>query len=278
MVNKELARNKFDFKSRVLNTNDNLIVKIFRSIIILFGFLLSFFYSFFKLDNFYFFRRIFFLFYYFAKSFIDRKNCSIINKKIKKNDVFLDIGSAYGFYPYFLNKLNLNININVVEPDKVCLKYLRDLKIFKKKNNKIFEICAFSSKKKSKFYISNQNRGENSIHKDNVHDYSVVVKFDKIDNLFKKKKINFVKIDTQGSEIEVLKGMKNILRSKKLKLIIEYCPSDLKLSNTKFNLINFLKKYNFKILRLDLNQNVNTKNDLKDLDKSLKQTDLFCFK
>ncbi len=148
MANKALARNKFDFKSRVLNTNDNLIVKIFRSIIILFGFLLSFFYSFFKLDNFYFFRRIFFLFYYFAKSFIDRKNCSIINKKIKKNDVFLDIGSAYGFYPYFLNKLNLNININAVEPDQVCLKYLRDLKIFKNKNNKIFEICAFSSKKK----------------------------------------------------------------------------------------------------------------------------------
>ena len=272
------GRSKKNIKNRVLNTNDSFLNQLFRSPIILLGFLLSKIYSFLKLDNFYIFRRVFFFLYYYSKRFTDRKNCKYIIKNIKKNDVFLDIGSAYGFYPFFLEKLKLNITIIAIEPDFICLKYLNDLKLFKNKKNKIIDVGVFSKKTKKKLYISNQNRGENSLYKNDVHDYHLPIELDTIDNLLKKIKTDFIKIDTQGSEIPILKGMKRTLK-KKVKLLVEYSPSDLMMQNNNFNLIKLLKKNKFKIKRLDYEKIVNSKQDLVDINyENLKQTDLFCFK
>lgn len=272
------GRSKKNIKNRVLNTNDNFLNQLFRSPIILLGFLLSKIYSFLKLDNFYIFRRVFFFLYYYSKRFTDRKNCKYIIKNIKKNDVFLDIGSAYGFYPFFLEKLKLNITIIAIEPDFICLKYLNDLKLFKNKKNKIINVGVFSKKTKKKLYISNQNRGENSLYKNDVHDYHLPIELDTIDNLLKKIKTDFIKIDTQGSEIPILQGMKRTLK-KKVKLLVEYSPSDLMMQNNNFNLIKLLKKNKFKIKRLDYEKIVNSKQDLVDINyENLKQTDLFCFK
>lgn len=272
------GRSKKNIKNRVLNTNDSFLNQLFRSPIILLGFLLSKIYSFLKLDNFYIFRRVFFFLYYYSKRFTDRKNCKYIIKNIKKNDVFLDIGSAYGFYPFFLEKLKLNITIIAIEPDFICLKYLNDLKLFKNKKNKIINVGVFSKKTKKKLYISNQNRGENSLYKNDVHDYHLPIELDTIDNLLKKIKTDFIKIDTQGSEIPILKGMKRTLK-KKVKLLVEYSPSDLMMQNNNFNLIKLLKKNKFKIKRLDYEKIVNSKQDLVDINyENLKQTDLFCFK
>ena len=272
------GRSKKNIKNRVLNTNDSFLNQLFRSSIILLGFLLSKIYSFLKLDNFYIFRRVFFFLYYYSKRFTDRKNCKYIIKNIKKNDVFLDIGSAYGFYPFFLEKLKLNITIIAIEPDFICLKYLNDLKLFKNKKNKIIDVGVFSKKTKKKFYISNQNRGENSLYKNDVHDYHLPIELDTIDNLLKKIKTDFIKIDTQGSEIPILQGMKRTLK-KKVKLLVEYSPSDLMMQNNNFNLIKLLKKNKFKIKRLDYEKIVNSKQDLVDINyENLKQTDLFCFK
>lgn len=272
------GRSKKNIKNRVLNTNDSFLNQLFRSPIILLGFLLSKIYSFLKLDNFYIFRRVFFFLYYYSKRFTDRKNCKYIIKNIKKNDVFLDIGSAYGFYPFFLEKLKLNITIIAIEPDFICLKYLNDLKLFKNKKNKIIDVGVFSKKTKKKLYISNQNRGENSLYKNDVHDYHLPIELDTIDNLLKKIKTDFIKIDTQGSEIPILQGMKRTLK-KKVKLLVEYSPSDLMMQNNNFNLIKLLKKNKFKIKRLDYEKIVNSKQDLVDINyENLKQTDLFCFK
>ena len=272
------GRSKKNIKNRVLNTNDSFLNQLFRSPIILLGFLLSKIYSFLKLDNFYIFRRVFFFLYYYSKRFTDRKNCKYIIKNIKKNDVFLDIGSAYGFYPFFLEKLKLNITIIAIEPDFICLKYLNDLKLFKNKKNKIINVGVFSKKTKKKLYISNQNRGENSLYKNDVHDYHLPIELDTIDNLLKKIKTDFIKIDTQGSEIPILQGMKRTLK-KKVKLLVEYSPSDLMMQNNNFNLIKLLKKNKFKIKRLDYEKIVNSKQDLVDINyENLKQTDLFCFK
>jgi len=56
-------------------------------------------------------------------------------------------------------------------------------------------------------------------------------KYDKIENikvvnldnfLRKEKKIDFIKIDVEGFEFQVLKGIKNILKIKKPKMVIEF--------------------------------------------------------
>jgi hypothetical protein len=128
-----------------------------------------------------------------------------------------------------------------------------------------------------KLYTCSENRGENSIYRNNAHDGYKIIKLKKIDDLFKNKKITFIKIDIQGSEPYCLLGAKKILTKNKPFMLIEYCGTNLNESNLKnFNMISFLKKLNYKITRLDTQKTVKTLNDLKDLKKSLKQCDLFC--
>ena len=278
MSNKSF-RSKTDFKNRIFNTNEKIIIQFIRFPIIFMGFILSKLYSSFKFDEIFILRRIFFFFYYYSKRFTDRKSCKLIIKNIKKNDVFLDIGAAYGFYPSFLDNLKLNIKVVAIEPDPICFRYLKDLAIFKRgKKNRLLKTGVYSKKGKKNLYVSSQNRGENSLYKNNIHDYKLNINLETVDSIIKSQKINFIKIDTQGSEIEILKGMKNTLK-KKMNLILEYSPSDLKMKNKNFNLIKFLKKNKFNIKRLDYGKFINKKEDLADINyKNLKQTDLFCFK
>jgi FkbM family methyltransferase len=263
-------------KDRLWNTNDNLFLGSFRAGLIYLGFMLSKLYSSLNLDEYYIFRRIYFFFYYRVKLKLDKKNTDIIKKYIKDQGIFLDIGSAYGFYAKFVNNFKKNKKIISIEPDKICIKYLKDLKL-PQKQYKILELGAYNQNKNLKLFTCSENRGENSIHRNNAHDGYKIIKLKKLDNLFKNEKITFMKIDIQGSEPYCLMGAKNILIKNKLCLLIEYCNSNLKDNNLKnFNMINYLKKLNFKITRLDNQKTVKTLNDLKDIKNNRKQCDLFC--
>ena len=55
-----------------------------------------------------------------------------------------------------------------------------------------------------------------------------------------------LKIDVEGSELDVLKGGKNILRSVRL-VQLEILQSKNKFLIEKTKIVNYLKKYNFKI-------------------------------
>ncbi|RIK75269.1 hypothetical protein DCC62_13755 [candidate division KSB1 bacterium] len=58
---------------------------------------------------------------------------------------------------------------------------------------------------------------------------TVQVQVAPLDELVKEKQIDFVKIDVEGGEIEVLKGMRQILQSNPaLRLIVEWNPAALK--------------------------------------------------
>jgi len=50
------------------------------------------------------------------------------------------------------------------------------------------------------------------------------VKMTKLDSYFKDKKINFIKIDTEGFESEVITGASNIIAKHKPKILLEYAP------------------------------------------------------
>ena len=75
------------------------------------------------------------------------------------------------------------------------------------------------------------------------------VKTNTLDNFCRSKKIkkiDLLKIDVEGSELDVLKGGKNILRSVKL-VQLEILESKNKFLIEKTKIINYLKKYKFKI-------------------------------
>ena len=72
---------------------------------------------------------------------------------------------------------------------------------------------------------------------------------DTLDNFCKKiTKIDILKIDTEGHELEVLKGGKNILHNTNI-IQIEIMEKKKKFSKKFKKVDNFLKKYNFEIIK-----------------------------
>lgn len=169
-----------------------------------------------------------------------------IFKVNKVNNYFIDVGANYGTHSLYLyNSFKKIISIEATPKIYQLLKYnCEDYK-------KIITInCAASDNKISKpFYVNNKNYGANSLVK-KKYNSQIKVKCNTLDNLIKIKSINhsFVKIDTEGSEVLVLKGMKKLLKSKNLIIGIEQLEKEFFFRGNVLtsNCIEFLKKNRFK--------------------------------
>jgi len=111
---------------------------------------------------------------------------------IQQNDVIADIGSAEGIWA--LNYADIAEKIYLFESDRIWVKTLQ--KTFEPWKEKV----VFVNK-----YVSNTNNA-NSI---------------TLDSFFKEKRIDYIKADIEGMEIQLLEGSKNLLaNSNNLKLLL----------------------------------------------------------
>ena len=160
-----------------------------------------------------------------------------LGKKIKINSM-IDIGAHKGKYAdLFLKNYHIDYAI-LIEPQ---IKYFQLLKI-KYKNDKKIKIldCAVSNKNKKSFFNINAHDLTSSLNSINFKNNFLIYKSklfgmqsgamvrDKVPIRTKtiksilrnvKKKIDLVKIDTEGHEFEVLKGCGNLLKNFKIILI-----------------------------------------------------------
>jgi FkbM family methyltransferase len=205
---------------------------------------------------------IFKVVYYIVDDLIhQRKIVSFLkNKKIK---IIIDIGAHKGEFLKAVSKIESAEKVYSLEPQKKIYKKLLEktdakrnkaynLAISNKEGqkklsiNKLSMTSTFSKvKKKSKYYrvkkfiVGNQKVFEK-------------VKVKKLDNFVKmikiKNKIDLLKIDTEGHELEVLKsGIKTL--SKVKFILIEFRLNDMYLNYSSTKIHNFLKQNKFKLVK-----------------------------
>lgn len=177
--------------------------------------------------------------------------CKLFNKKFS----FIDVGCSRGFFSmYLLNLKNLKSTGISIEPLKdAIIDFKEILKLNKIKSVKIINgVISNQIKKKQPFYRVNDDLGYYSLFKDvRFADNKVPKKFFvqsyTIDQLIfkhkKLKKVDLIKIDSEGAEYEIL--TKSIKTINKFKPII-YC----EITRKKNKIINFLKKNNYKLFIL----------------------------
>ena len=162
------------------------------------------------------------------------------NLKIKN---IIDVGVANG--TNFLLKNYPNANYLLVEPYEKFYPYIEN-NLLKTYKGKLFKYAAHNKSELKNFYMLDVS---SSIIKRNNVKYKhkpIIVKAEKLDTILKNEKItkdSLLKIDTEGNELNVLKGSSNILKK------INFLVVELRLKNIKtYNpneLIAFIYKKNF---------------------------------
>ena len=170
---------------------------------------------------------------------------------IHEKNIILDIGANVGFYSIKLSSLVGNSGkIISFEPDPHSFSTLkRNCELNKLKNVEIYNIAISEKEGILKLFSSEKHSGVTSLFNSNGQSNYFEVTTDSLDNILKNRfpKIDFIKIDTEGAELSILKGAENTLKITK-KILIELHEEILKNNNQNpFEIEKILRDNGFKI-------------------------------
>src|ERR687891_451169 len=177
----------------------------------------------------------------------------------KEGDIVVDIGAHIGLYTIISSKrVGANGKVVAIEAHPSNFEMLKsNIKLNQLTNVTPLNYAVYSKETKIKLYLPDEESGYTMHHsimsnyvftkyKDKTEDKFVEVNANTLDYLLQIKGItdvNWVKIDVEGAEFEVLKGANKILSdSKDIALLIEVHGK-----NTYEPIIESLRSYNFKI-------------------------------
>lgn len=160
----------------------------------------------------------------------------LVEEYVKPDDVCVDVGASIGYFTLLFARLGKEVYS--VEPTRNQFEFLKENVKLNKYEYKVKLFNLAASDKKEDLHIQANA----------TQDHMDAVPLDSI----LPKKVDFVKIDVDGSEPKVLKGLvKTIERNPQLKMIIEYYPSYIeKLGNQPQEMLEILDKY-FTYSRID---------------------------
>ena len=219
------------------------------------------------------------IYYLLNKFFMNEVESEILKYIKKKEKIVFDIGCFRGnFTKKFIKneqKLGIKSNFFLFDPNPNVENYLK--LILKNEKIKYFNLALDNSNSEKKFYLNNffepSGSSLNTVIRDDkkwqstrkifmqifqpfkkIEDFSEInVQTQTLDNFClnaKIENIDVLKIDTEGNELNVLKGAKRLLSENRINIIYT------EISETKRNffekeksIINFLNSYNFELKR-----------------------------
>jgi FkbM family methyltransferase len=197
------------------------------------------------------------------------KITDILKKNIKKGDTVVDAGAHIGYFTIILSDLVGNDGkVIAFEPNPTTFSILKKNIETNNLSNVILEPLALSNTESEEYIQEDDQSAGSTIYK-NCSD-GIKIKTITLDKYFNDKEINFIKIDVQGSEFNILNGGIKTF-TKKPKCIIEIHPTIFDSKGKKVSskeVINMLKKFNYEIFNVTKNKSINSEEIIR--------ADLFC--
>jgi FkbM family methyltransferase len=134
----------------------------------------------------------------------------------------LDVGAHQGMFTKEMQHYFPYAHYHMIEANEHCESYLKQVDFAK------YTICLLSNEEKPMTYFVNKNdltSTGNSYYKELTEHFTqqscikVVKQATTLDKLFTKESFDFIKIDTQGSELDILKGGQQLVRKTKYILL-----------------------------------------------------------
>ncbi|MEK7202857.1 MAG: FkbM family methyltransferase, partial [Patescibacteria group bacterium] len=170
--------------------------------------------------------------------------------EIKSGDIVFDIGANNGFFSIYAAKKAMDGKVYAFEPVPYLVeKIKKTIKLNNLKNIKVENIAIGDDVSKRIFYISKNHNGCHSLYKRNGDlekiEISVIIleKYCEDNDI---KKINFLKLDCEGAEYEIIKKESIDFIKNRIKLIsMEY--HDNITSHTHSEIVEILQNAGFLI-------------------------------
>ena len=184
----------------------------------------------------------------------DKFEIELLRQYIQQGDVVLDIGANIGFYANILSQLvGSTGKVHCFEPDPMNFAHLKNNTLHF--NNITINNKAVGSKTEMlKIYTSKNLNVDHRTYKPDVYDREIEIQAVSIDDyLANNKRVDFVKMDIQGYEMQAIKGMERMLmHNKEIKLLSEFWPYGLKKAGSSLRqYYAFLKDLGFDVLLLE---------------------------
>lgn len=214
------------------------------------------------------------------RGFYDRRGSAIIKNALKNGDVFINVGAHIGYFSLLAaSRVGNEGHVFAFEPAPANFHLLlKNITLNKCENITAIRRAVLEKEKKVNLYFSDTNTGDHRVYKPSEKRKFIEIDAINLDNFFDKrnKRIDFIKIDVQGSEMSVLKGMKKILKKKTLKMFIEFWPHGITANgDDPRKLLDLIVENGFKIISpvMKIRDLLNTYTP-----KNQKYENLFCIK
>ena len=188
----------------------------------------------------------------------EKKEIDVLINQIKYNNInyFIDVGANCGYYSLIISNEISNIKVLAFEPNiEAYSKFSKSLKenidLSKKITLENFGLSNLSAKLKMQSMIKfgyAQTGGTSIINEnENTKNFTFLANFKIADNFIKltNEKIS-IKIDVEGHELNVLEGMKNIIKKNKCILQIEVFKKNYEKLDNFLKLLGYKKTYEVK--------------------------------
>lgn len=195
----------------------------------------------------------------------DRGEVKLLKSLLKPRDIFFDIGANIGVFSLLAAKRLVKGEVHAFEPSTEHLSKLKqNIRMNGFRNIIVNEFGLSSSLSKKKLYIpTNGNTGKASIYAERdsqekfLEEDITVQKLDDYVSRSNLKKVDILKIDVEGAELDVLDGARMTLKEHSPRILMEADADHLSKANRTFEeLIDFLHDFDYSIYWIDNDSNL----------------------
>ena len=189
--------------------------------------------------------------------------------------LFVDCGSNYGFYSFYVASLSKKNEIISIEASKATSnEFIKNLKLNNFKNISFFNNAVTNSINENISFYESVNDWESSqTHNNFKFNSELIVKTTKIDSIlqdyFLEDYIVIIKLDVEGNEINVIKGALEVIKKSNPIIIIEFSKYIFENVDNIDYLKNFLTQYDYSIY--DINYKKKNLDNILDMIKNLQK-------
>ena len=196
---------------------------------------------------------------YFTEQY-EPKFWKMVMNDVHKGDVIADIGAYIGFYAVaFAKRTGRAGKVVAFEPDPSNFSALRENISLNKVETRIELVNLAVADKKGQIKFSAEGNSISSVAPDNKPNAGKQIKVETValDEYFENRKVDIIKIDVEGYELQVLRGAKNILQrrdSAPRAVFIEVHPYAWdNFGSTDKEIVSLLTEAGYKIIDVDGN-------------------------